>query len=62
MNMTQLRTMSALDARIQQAFRDNKISFSDAERAHAAIRESHRYGNKMTAKSRDSILTHRFGI
>jgi len=56
MNMTQL------DARIQQAFRDNKISLSDAERAHAAIRESHRYGNKMTPKARDSILTHRFGI
>lgn len=56
MNMTQLT------ARIEAALTSGKIDQETAHRANKAIRESHRYGSKMSPKHRDSILTHRFGI
>ncbi len=54
--------MIELTQRIQAALTSGKIDQETAIKANAAIREAKRYGNTMTPKARDSILTTRFGI
>lgn len=60
--------MTNLNARIEAALATGltKDGFAftaeDAQKAHKAIREPMIYGNNMTPRRRDSILTHRFGI
>ena len=62
MNMTELK------ARIQSAVATGKtldgmvFTAEDGQKAIAAISQSKHYGNTMTPKFRDSILTNRFGI
>lgn len=48
--------------RIQAALVANQISQEQAQAANQAIRQAKHYGNSMTPKARDSILTNRFGI
>lgn len=56
MNMIQLK------ARIEAAHKAGTIDAPTAQRAYAAIYEKSYYGNTMTPKRRDSLLTNRFGI
>lgn len=55
-------TISQASKRIAKALQDKRISFEDAVKAQAAIRERKYYGNSMTPKARQSIVENRFGI
>lgn len=55
-------TIIECSTRIQAALVANKISQEQAQAANQAIRQAKHYGNSMTPKARDSLLTNRFGI